>query len=174
MSCKRGTAVRSSMKSLSWESGTGSPCAVFDIQSNMASQSLRLTWSVHSCKHGMKSQCHTGIKLAPVRVFTRKHPLIYIKVKLANDRRWSQDCRSQIVLWCPLLWSRTCSEDSYAPYYINTSEIPGELSRENMISSHVKITCCLHTWKDHRCYGYIINRAFCIALVFHWCFSLLL
>ena len=29
-------------------------------------------------------------------------------------------------------------------YYINTNEIPGELSREN-ISSHVKITCYLHT-----------------------------
>ena len=26
-------------------------------------------------------------------------------------------------------------------YYINTNEIPGELSRENMISSHVKFTC---------------------------------
>ena len=24
---------------------------------------------------------------------------------------------------------------------VNTNEIPGELSRENMISSHVKITC---------------------------------
>ena len=30
-------------------------------------------------------------------------------------------------------------------YYINTNEIPGELSHENMISSHVKITCYLHT-----------------------------
>ena len=29
-------------------------------------------------------------------------------------------------------------------YYINTSEIPSELSRENFISSHVKITCYLH------------------------------
>ena len=29
-------------------------------------------------------------------------------------------------------------------YYINTNEIQGELSRENMISSHVKITCYLH------------------------------
>ena len=29
-------------------------------------------------------------------------------------------------------------------YHINTNEIPGELSRENMISSHVKITCYLH------------------------------
>ena len=26
-------------------------------------------------------------------------------------------------------------------YYMNTNKIPGELSRENMISSHVKITC---------------------------------
>ena len=31
-------------------------------------------------------------------------------------------------------------------YYINTNEIPRELSRENMISSHVKISplLCLH------------------------------
>ena len=29
-------------------------------------------------------------------------------------------------------------------YYINTNEILGELSRENLISSHVKITCYLH------------------------------
>ena len=28
-------------------------------------------------------------------------------------------------------------------YYINTNEIPGELSRENMISSHVKISTLL-------------------------------
>ena len=28
--------------------------------------------------------------------------------------------------------------------YINTNEIPGALSRENMISSHVKITCYFH------------------------------
>ena len=45
-------------------------------------------------------------------------------------------------------------------YYINTNEIPGELSCENMISSHVKITCHFHMWKYHRCYGYIINRTF--------------
>ena len=30
-------------------------------------------------------------------------------------------------------------------YYIKTNEIPGELSRKNMISSHVKITCYPHT-----------------------------
>ena len=28
--------------------------------------------------------------------------------------------------------------------YINTNEIQGELSRENIISSHVKITCYFH------------------------------
>ena len=36
-------------------------------------------------------------------------------------------------------------------YYINTNEIPSELSRENLISSQVKF---------HRCYGFIINRTF--------------
>ena len=68
-----------------------------------------------------------------------------------------------------LLWHTT-------HYYINTNEIPGELSRENMISSYVKITCYFHVWKYHRCYGYKINRAFRrIKLfqwngwVFHWC-----
>ena len=29
-------------------------------------------------------------------------------------------------------------------YYINTNKIPGELSRKNLISSHLKITCYLH------------------------------
>ena len=28
-------------------------------------------------------------------------------------------------------------------YFINTNEIPSELSREHLISSHVKITCPL-------------------------------
>ena len=53
-------------------------------------------------------------------------------------------------------------------YYINTSEIPSELSRENFISSHVKITCYLHTWRDHRRYGYIINRAFESKLIWYF------
>ena len=54
-------------------------------------------------------------------------------------------------------------------YYINTNEIPSELS------SHVKITCYLHVWKYHHCYGFIINRAFQTkklfkenGLAFHW------
>ena len=45
-------------------------------------------------------------------------------------------------------------------HYINTNEIPSELSRENLISSHLKITCYLHMWKYHHCYGFIINRTF--------------
>ena len=53
-------------------------------------------------------------------------------------------------------------------YYIITSEIPSELCRENFISSHVKITCYLHTWRDHRRYGYIINRAFESKLIWHF------
>ena len=61
-------------------------------------------------------------------------------------------------------------------FIISTNEIPDELSRENLISSHVKITCYLHTLKYFCCYGYIINRAFHTkkllkwnGLVFHWC-----
>ena len=48
--------------------------------------------------------------------------------------------------------------------YINTSEIPGELSRINMISSHVKITCHFHKWKDSHCYGYIIIWIYCCLI----------
>ena len=28
-----------------------------------------------------------------------------------------------------------------------------------MIYSHLKITCYFHMWKNHHCYGYIINHA---------------
>ena len=95
MSCKRGTTVRSGMKSLSWESGTGRACVVIDIKSKMASQSCRPIWRIlhvnliPSCKHVMKSQCHTGMKLAPVRVFTCNHPLTV--VLLANGKRQIQN-----------------------------------------------------------------------------------
>ena len=51
---------------------------------------------------------------------------------------------------------------------ITTNEIPGELSRHNRISSQVKITCYFHTWKDHRCYGYIINSASRSEKAFYW------
>ena len=46
--------------------------------------------------------------------------------------------------------------------------IPSELSRENFISSHVKITCYLHMWRDHRRHGYMINRVF---VVYNWLVS---
>ena len=57
-------------------------------------------------------------------------------------------------------WNTRIFPFTKTSYYINTSEIPSELSRENFISSHVKKTCYLHMWRDHRRYGYIINRAF--------------
>ena len=47
-------------------------------------------------------------------------------------------------------------------YYINANEIPGELSGENMISSHVERSPLL--WLR-----YIIYCAFCNDLVFHCC-----
>ena len=70
---------------------------------------------------------------------------------------------------------RACSQASFLVinywrktlYFIKTNEILGELSRDN-ISSHVKTTCYLHTWKDHRCYGYIINRAYLSEMVWYF------
>ena len=47
---------------------------------------------------------------------------------------------------------RSSSVTEKGIYYINTSEIPGELSRENMMPSHVTKTPLL--------YGYVINCAF--------------
>ena len=43
--------------------------------------------------------------------------------------------------------------------YKHYTEIPGTLSRENIISSQREDRCYFHTRKDQRCYGYIINRA---------------
>ena len=40
--------------------------------------------------------------------------------------------------------SSTDSKVRAALCYTNTNKIPGELSHENMISSHVKITCYSH------------------------------
>ena len=56
----------------------------------------------------------------------------------------------------------------YKIYYINTNEIPGELLRKNMISSHMKIICYLHMWKGHPCYGYKINSPFHIKKLLKW------
>ena len=52
-------------------------------------------------------------------------------------------------------------------YYINTNEIPGELSRENMISSHVKITRLLWLHDTSRLRS---NKMLKLnGLAFHWC-----
>ena len=64
------------------------------------------------------------------------------------------------ILFVVFTWPRICFHRINLFYYINTNEIPGKLTRENLISSHVKMTCYLHVWKYHRCYGYIINSAF--------------
>ena len=36
--------------------------------------------------------------------------------------------------------------------------------------SHMKITCYLHMWSDHRCYGYIINQSFRSEIKMIWHF----
>ena len=40
--------------------------------------------------------------------------------------------------------------------------------RENLISSHVKITCYLHMWKCHLWVSLIINRTFETKKLFKW------
>ena len=55
-----------------------------------------------------------------------------LDLKSSSERIFSKNCR-----WVPLVYE----EMSFI--YINTNEIPSELSRENLISSHVKITCYL-------------------------------
>ena len=83
----------------------------------------------------------------------RKEPIFI--VQKGNNHSWY--CRKAFII--PASAERI--------YYINTSEIPSELSRENFIPSHVK-TCYLHTWRDHRRYGYIINRAFESKLIWYF------
>ena len=53
--------------------------------------------------------------------------------------------KTNVKLGCQILMLNF-GGDITSYYYINTNEIPGELSRENMLSSHVK---------DHYCYGYV-------------------
>ena len=57
-------------------------------------------------------------------------------------------------------------------YYVNTNEIPGELSCKNVTSLHMKITY-LYTCKDQCCYGYIINCAFRSQSEMVWYFSVI-
>ena len=52
-------------------------------------------------------------------------------------------------------------------YHINTNEIPGELSRQNLISSHVKISPLLWLQNISRLsHQKLLNLN---GLVFHWC-----
>ena len=99
MWCKCGVTVHSSMKSLSWGSGMGSPCVWLFIHMSAGMKWAfecscisgccfspseksdswkyvcirRLAWSVPSCEQWMKSQCHIGVWLTPLWVFTCKH-----------------------------------------------------------------------------------------------------
>ena len=108
---------------------------------------------------------------------------LYFPIFSATDLRIYKQCPLEVPTFSKrkkkvqLIQNWTyCKTVKICLYYINANEIPGELSRENLISSHVKITCYLHMWKYHRCYGYIINRAFHTkkllkwdGLVVHWC-----
>ena len=93
----------------------------------------------------------------------RKKSLLVSKIfdtSIEKNRYWLGKYRK----YC--YWYRKVS---FLIYYINNSEIPRELSRESFISAHVKIKCYLHTWRGHRRYGYIINRAFESKLI--WFFT---
>ena len=81
---------------------------------------------------------------------------MYLQTTAVLRRGIKADTISLILGWL----SPTVAERKMKVYYINTNEIPGELLGKNMISWQVKITCDLHTWKDHRCYGFIINHEF--------------
>ena len=63
-------------------------------------------------------------------------------VKTSTGLAWYTNIVEVSLCWnITMAVVRSCES---ALYYINTNEIPGELSRENLISSRVKITCYLH------------------------------
>ena len=99
--------------------------------------------------------------LTVVRIFTFQ--CVIIKVQLLSGTMWCSItltcCSLSTLCHNGLIWTNQYKAINW-DYYINTNEIPGKLSRENLISSRVKITCYLHVWKYHSCYGYIIGRAF--------------
>ena len=81
---------------------------------------------------------------------------MYLQTTAVLRRGIKADRISLVLGWL----SPTCCRKKDESVFITTNEIPGELLGKNMISWQVKITCDLHTGKDHRCYGYIINHAF--------------
>ena len=88
VSCKRGTTTRSGVKSGSRWAGTGSTCELFVINAIFIiciHACILSICGVPSGKHDTNSpshhinavsRSHLGVKLAPVRVFSCKHPFI--------------------------------------------------------------------------------------------------
>ena len=78
-----------------------------------------------------------------LRFFHASVLLLIMNVDARGDSRVDPQTTMTIFVW---LHQRLVSFTfKNTVYYINTSEIPSELSRENFISSHVKIICYLHT-----------------------------
>lgn len=53
-----------------------------------------------------------------------------------------------------------CHTEIFITIDIKINDIQGELLLENIISSHLKIACYLHMWKDLCCFGYILSGFF--------------
>ena len=110
---------------------------------------VSLSYVAETCVKSPKMQSHVAWILSGE--VHRETKLIFVKWRacvhllLLTTMRWNK-CNERVIF--------------LSHYYINTNEIPSELLRENLISSHVKITCYLHMWKYHHCYGFIINRTF--------------
>ena len=122
-------------------------------------QSERTDMTLPKCKLNMNDS------KAPQR---RKHKL-FVQLTNFTGNVMENYCRESIAPFdlifqmILILFFMSCSCFSYPItliYYININEIPGELCRENMISSH--------TWKDHCYYGYIINCAFRSKIEMLW------
>ena len=65
--------------------------------------------------------------------------VVKMSVTVSNNRVW--DCHHASPTYKVTI---IAMQSNNWFYYINTNEIPGELSCGNLISSHVKITCYLH------------------------------
>ena len=75
VSCKRETNTRFGVKSVCRQTGTGNACVVF-VNSGWHCHVAHGTGkNMQTCKRDTKSRSHSGMKLAQVRVFSRKHPL---------------------------------------------------------------------------------------------------
>ena len=130
------------------------------------------------------SRCHGELEETNENALWRKKYKLKVRLSYLLSQQghkliytWSVKPQTNIIQFLKKIIEH--SKDFSVSDYINTSEVLGELSRKNLISSHVKITCYLHMWKYHCCYGYIINPAFHTkkmfkwnGLVFHRCFMI--